>query len=36
MIDEELIVKLLEEVNKKCILNIRKIFDVVFNLTKIY
>ena len=30
------VVKLLEEVNKKCILNIRKIFDVVFNLTKIY
>ena len=38
MIDEELIVKLLEDVNRKCILIIDEefIIDVVFNLTKIY
>ena len=30
------VIKLLEEVNKKCILNIEKIFNVVFNLTRIY
>ena len=38
MIDEELIIKLLEDVNRKCILIIDEefIIDVVFNLTRKY